>query len=146
MRTFIIGLASAACLLGTPAVALEPTVDYPYWKLNYHRFDYTYASEQAKARRFAGFYWDAKFYCRYRSGWNGPGAYEIGTRYRRGRGWDGGYPWQGPGQPADHEDDEAYAEARALYGRTLYHAPVCGTRHVHIRIRTRHEVVLKRKD
>ncbi len=114
----------------------------PYYKLNTAKYDYTYQWEEAHARHFASFYWDGKAYCRYRTGWNGPGAYEAGTRRRPGHGWDGGYPWQGPGTPADHDDDQSFAEYQASYAQEFRAGPFCGTprRHHH------RMVVLRRKD
>lgn len=119
--------------------------DIPYYKLDYRQLDETYEKSEANARHFVYFYWDGKPYCRYRSGWNGPGAYEVGTRLRRGHGWVGGYPWQGPGQPADHEDAEAYAEALADYPREF--PGTCAPRHHVRRYVHRHRTpVLRRKD
>ena len=142
--------ALAACTLlaaaAAPASATSPLLangDYPYWKLNYARYDTTYAAIDHRARRFAEFKWDATTYCRYRSGWEGPGAYKVGDRDRRRFGWDAGYPWQGPGVEADHDDAGALAEARVQYRRDFGREPVCGSvRRRHIR----REVVLRRKD
>ena len=141
--------AFAACTLlaasAAPASATSPLLangGYPYWKLNYARYDTTYAAIDRQARRFPEFQWDATAYCRYRSGWEGPGAYKIGDRFRRRFGWDAGYPWQGPGVEADHDDAEALAEARVQYRREFGREPVCGIRHR----RVRHEIVLRRKD
>lgn len=137
----VVRLLAAGWLAGlaaSPALA----ADRPYYRLNYAALDTTYEAVDAQARHYASFYWDGKLYCRYRTGWNGPGAYLIGTRDRPGQGWNGGYPWQGPGTPADHEDDEAFAEAQANYAREFGHSPVCEPRLVH---RRAHSVVLRRK-
>jgi hypothetical protein len=95
---------------------------------------------------FASFYWDGKAYCRYRSGWNGPGAYEAGKSLRRGTGWDGGYPWQGPGTPADHEDAQAFAEYKADYAHDFRNADTCGRRISHHYRRHHRMTVLRRMD
>ena len=140
-------LMTGASVIATPASAISPLLangDYPYWKLNYARYDTTYAAIDRKARRFAEFRWDAALYCRYRSGWEGAGAYHLGDRFKTRFGWDGGYPWQGPGVPADHDDDESMAFYRANYAREFGHAPVCGRVRHHRRVRR--EVVLRRKD
>ena len=138
---------AAGVLLATPASATSPLIangDYPYWKLHVARYDTTYAALDAHARRFASFRWDAALYCRYRTGWQGAGAYHVGDRFRTRFGWDGGYPWQGPGVPADHDDDEPMAFYRANYAQVYGREPVCGpVRHHRHR---RHEVVLRRKD
>ena len=91
--------ALAIVLAGVGASSARAAHDVPYYKLDYRKLDDTYEARDARALRYAFFYWDGKPYCRYRSGWNGPGAYEVGTRLRPGHGWDGGYPWQGPGRP-----------------------------------------------
>jgi hypothetical protein len=150
LRRWILALAASA-LLAVPAVsparATSPLIangDYPYWKLNYLRYDTTYAALDVQARRFASFRWDNALYCRYRTGWEGPGAYHLGDRLRTRQGWDGGYPWQGPGVAADHDDDESMAFYRANYRREFGREPVCGRVRRHLR---RHrEVVLRRKD
>lgn len=143
MRHSLLALAIAAGVVSaSPPVRAES--DFPYYKLNYANYDTTYEAVDAKARRYAFFYWDGQPYCRYRTGWNGPGAYHVGTRLKRGYGWDGGYPWQGPGVPADHEDDEAYAQAKTDYAREFRRSAVCGVVHRHRRVR--HRVVLRRKD
>lgn len=140
--------ALAACALlaasAAPASATSPLLangDYPYWKLNYARYDTTYAALDRQARRFPSFKWDATTYCRYRSGWQGPGAYKIGDRYHRRFGWDAGYPWQGPGVEADHEDAEALADARVQYRRDFGREPVCGP----VRHRRVHRVIVLRR-
>ena len=150
MRQILLALAAAgaACLAFSVARA---EADIPYYKLNYAKYDTTYETIDAKARRFAFFYWDGAAYCRYRSGWNGPGAYHVGDRRRPGQGWDGGYPWQGPGTPADHDDEKPFAEYQADYSREFGRAAVCG---IHVRHHRRvvrhnirrHKVVLRRKD
>ncbi len=141
MRTSILAMAAAlAVTLAAPAARANP--DIPYYKLNYADYDYTYQWEVDKARRYPFFYWDGQAYCRYRSGWQGAGAYHVGTRYKRGFGWDGGYPWQGPGTAADHDDDKSFADYRADYAQKFEHAGVCGPRRHH----RRHGVVLRRKD
>lgn len=144
VRKIVLAFATMAGMVcGTVSVA-HAAADIPYYKLDYNRYDYTYESEEVRARRFAFFRWDDNAYCRYRSGWNGPGAYRIGTRWKRRFGWDGGYPWQGPGTPADHEDDQAFASAGTEYVRDFRGAGECGTRvHRHHR---HHSVTLHRKD
>ena len=145
LRRLFLALA-ASTLLGGAASATSPLIangDYPYWKLDYARYDTTYAAVDRQARRFASFRWDAAIYCRYRSGWEGPGSYHVGDRFRTRFGWDGGYPWQGPGVPADHDDEDSMAVYRANYARAFGREPVCGP----VRHRRRHpEVVLRRKD
>ena len=145
MRKIVLALALAGLTSGAvPAAHAE--ADIPYYKLNYHRFDDTYESEDLQARRFAYFRWDGEAYCRYLSGWNGPGAYWVGDRRRPGLGWDGGYPWQGPGTPADHDDDKTFAEYQADYIRDFRHAGECAPPRVRHRHRVHHPVVLRRKD
>ncbi len=137
---------SGLVLTASPAGATSPLLangDYPYWKLNYSAYDTTYAAIDRKARRFASFRWDATVYCRYRTGWQGAGAYKVGDRFKTRFGWDGGYPWQGPGTPEDHDGEESMAFYRANYQREFGHEPVCGPVRHHRRIR--HEVVLRRK-
>ncbi len=136
----------AGALLAAPASATSPLLangDYPYWKLNYARYDTTYAAVDRQARRFAEFRWDDAIYCRYRTGWQGPGAYHLGTRFKRRFGWDGGYPWQGPGVPEDHDDEETMAFYAANYAREFGREPVCGPVRHH---RHRRGVVLRRMD
>ncbi len=145
----LLGLAASTLLAASvvPASATSPLLangDYPYWKLNYARYDTTYGALDRQARRFPEFKWDSTTYCRYRSGWEGPGAYKVGDRYRRRFGWDAGYSWQGPGVAADHEDEGALAEARADYRHDFGREPVCGAVRHHRRVRR--EVVLRRKD
>jgi hypothetical protein len=132
----------AAAWLGGAAAAPAMAADYPYYRLNYATLDTTYEALDAQARRHVEFYWDGKLYCRYRVGWNGPGAYLVGTQNRPGFGWNGGYPWQGPGTPADHEDDQAFAEAQADYAREFGRSPTCDERPLR---RRAHPVVLRRK-
>ncbi|RYB07771.1 hypothetical protein D3272_01180 [Lichenibacterium ramalinae] len=139
-------VATTLLAAASPASATSPLIangDYPYWKLNYAHYDTTYADIERKAHHLATFRWDAEVYCRYRTGWQGPGAYRIGDRFRTRAGWDGGYPWQGPGVPADHDGDEAMNVYRADYAREFGREPVCApVRHYrHIR----REVVLRRK-
>ncbi len=148
MRHWFSALAATTLLVAaSPASATSPLLangDYPYWKLNYAHYDTTYAEIDRKARRQASFRWDAAVYCRYRTGWQGAGAYRIGDRFRTRYGWDGGYPWQGPGVEADHDGEEPMAVYRAEYARAFGRAPVCGTvRHRRV---IRREVVLRRKD
>ena len=148
LRHWFLALAASTLLAASaaPAFATSPLLangDYPYWKLDYARYDTTYGALDRQARRYPEFKWDATTYCRYRSGWEGPGAYKIGDRTRRRFGWDAGYEWQGPGVVADHEDEGALAEARMAYHRDFGREPVCGgVRH---RRRIRHEAVLRRK-
>ena len=149
LRHWFLGLAATTLLAASavPASATSPLIangDYPYWKLDYGRYDTSYAALDRRARRFPEFKWDATTYCRYRAGWEGPGAYKVGDRTHRHFGWDGGYPWQGPGVVADHEDAEALADARVAYRRGFGHAAVCGPVRHHRRIHR--EVVLRRKD
>lgn len=144
----ILGLAACALLAASavPASATSPLLangDYPYWKLDYTRYDTTYAAIDHQARRYPEFKWDSTTYCRYRTGWQGPGAYKVGDRYRTRFGWDGGYPWQGPGVAADHDGDESLAAARVAYRQDFAREPVCGPVRHHRRVR--HEVVLRRK-
>ena len=148
LRHWFLGLAASTLLAASaaPACATSPLIangDYPYWKLNYARLDTTYGAIDRRARRHAEFKWDATTYCRYRSGWQGPGAYKIGDRYRRRFGWDAGYSWQGPGVPEDHDGEETMAAYLADYRRDFGREPVCGPVRHHRRIR--HEVVLRRK-
>ncbi|MGI3901300.1 MAG: hypothetical protein ACRYGP_00550 [Janthinobacterium lividum] len=148
MRHWFRALAASTLLLAaSPAVATSPLLangDSPYWNLNYAKLDTTYEAIDRKARKNAAFRWDASLYCRYRTGWQGAGAYRLGDRFKTRYGWDGGYPWQGPGRAEDHDGDEPMADYRAEYQRGYGHAPVCGAvRHYrHIR----REVVLRRKD
>ena len=148
LRHWFPALAASTLLAAlTPASATSPLLangDYPYWKLNYAQYDTSYAAVDRKAEHFASFIWDATTYCRYRSGWQGPGVYQVGDRFRTRFGWDGGYPWQGPGVEADHDGDETMAEYRAEYGRRFGREPVCGP--VRHRRHIRREVVLRRKD
>lgn len=147
LRHWFPALAATLLLAATaPASATSPLIangDYPYWKLDYARYDTTYAAVDAKAHRFASFRWDAEVYCRYRTGWQGPGAYRLGDRFRTRYGWDGGYPWQGPGMPADHDGDETMAAYQADYVRAFGREPVCEPVRHHRRIRR--EIVLRRK-
>ncbi len=143
MRRLVLALTALAGLAGLGSSGAEAASDIPYYTLNYAKYDYTYGWEERQARRFASFYWDAQRYCRYRTGWNGPGAYHVGTRSRRGQGWDGGYPWQGPGTPADHDDEQNFAESQVAYAREFGRGPFCGARRYH---RRHHAVVLRRKD
>ena len=139
--------ASTLLLAASPAVATSPLLangDYPYWNLDYAKLDTTYEAIDRKARKNAAFRWDASLYCRYRTGWQGAGAYRLGDRFKTRYGWDGGYPWQGPGRPEDHDGDEPMAVYRADYQRGYGHAPVCGAVRHHRHIRR--EVVLRRKD
>ena len=147
MRHLISALAGLGLLAAAaaPALATSPLLangDYPYWKLNYARYDTTYAAIDDQARRYAEFRWDAALYCRYPTGWQGPGAYHLGDRFRTRQGWDAGYPWQGPGVPADHDGEEPMAFYRANYARIYKGKPMCGP----VRRRIRHEIVLRRKD
>ena len=148
LRHWFSALAALTLLAGTaPASATSPLIangDYPYWKLNYAAYDTTYADIDRKARHLASFRWDASVYCRYRTGWQGAGAYRIGDRFKTRFGWNGGYPWQGPGVPADHDDDGDMGVYRADYARAFGREPVCGPVRHHRRIRR--EVVLRRKD
>ena len=144
MRIRIVASAAAAGLMLAGALTSARAADSPYYRLNYANYDTTYEAVDAKARTLPSFYWDGKRYCRYRTAWNGPGAYEIGTRDRPGLGWDGGYPWQGPGTPEDHDDAADYAESQAAYAAVFGREPVCEP-HVHYR-RHRSAVVLRRKD
>lgn len=145
LRHWFSALAATTLLAAAaPASATSPLIgngDYPYWKLNYAQYDTTYADIDRKARHNASFRWDAEVYCRYRTGWQGAGAYRVGDRFRTRNGWDGGYPWQGPGVAADHDGDESMAVYQAEYAREFGHEPVCGS----VRRRIRHEVVLRRK-
>ena len=145
MRKIVLALTTVAGMACGAASAAHAATDIPYYKLNYNRYDYTYESEQVKARRFAFFRWDDNAYCRYPSGWNGPGAYRIGTRWKRRFGWDGGYPWQGPGTAADHDDDQAFANSSADYVRDFRRAGECGSR-VHRHHRRHRSATLRRKD
>ncbi len=131
---------------GPVDIPFSRLVDIPYYKLNYRLLDDTYEERDAKARRYASFRWDSVSYCRYPSGWNGPGAYHFGDRHRDGYGWDGGYPWQGPGVEADHEDAEAFAEAKAEYAIAFRHAGECAPHDRHYRRHRYRPVVLRRKD
>lgn len=148
LRHWFPALAASTLLLAaaSPASATSPLLangDSPYWKLNYAHYDTTYAAIDVKARRFASFRWDATVYCRYRTGWQGAGAYKIGDRFKTRFGWDGGYPWQGPGVPEDHDDDDTMAFYRANYLREFGREPVCGP----VRHRRHHRaIVLRRKD
>ena len=144
LRHWFSALAATTLLAAvSPASATSPLIgngDYPYWKLDYAQYDTTYAAIDRKARQHASFRWDAEVYCRYRTGWQGAGAYRVGDRFRTRYGWDGGYPWQGPGVAADHDGDESMAVYQADYVRDFGHEPVCApVRH------RRHEVVLRRK-
>ncbi len=145
MRRWIPALAASALLFGiAPALATSPLIangDYPYWKLNYRNYDTTYAALDVEARRFAAFRWDNGTYCRYRTGWQGPGAYLMGDRFRTRHGWNGGYTWQGPGVEADHDGEESMAFYRANYAREFGREPVCGP----VRRHRHREVVLRRK-
>lgn len=146
VRQILLMLTAASGLTLVALSTARAEADIPYYKLNYARYDTTYEAIDAKARKLAFFYWDGAAYCRYRSGWNGPGAYRVGDRRRVGKGWDGGYPWQGPGTPADHDEDKPFAEYQAEYVREFRHAAVCG---VHVRRHrrvVRRTVVLRRKD
>ena len=144
MRIRNVVWALAAGCLATGVALPGKAADAPYYRFYYPALDTTYERIDAQARRYASFYWDGKYYCRYRSGWNGPGAYEAGTRRRPQHGWDGGYPWQGPGTPADHEDAEDFAAARVAYAREFGHEPVCGPYRHHRR--PYRGVVLRRMD
>lgn len=147
MRKSISRLAAAAALAAALAPAFAwAAADIPYYKLNYAKYDYTYQWEVERAKRYASFYWDGTLYCRYRSGWQGPGAYHVGTRWKTRFGWDGGYPWQGPGAPADRDEDDerSPAQIRADYNRDFRRAGECGPRRHHRRVH--HQVVLRRKD
>ncbi len=147
MARTILAWAAAAGVAAWAAVSpAQAERDIPYYKLNYAKYDTTYEAIDAKARKLAFFYWDGAAYCRYRSGWNGPGAYHVGDRRRPGRGWDGGYPWQGPGTPADHDDEKSFPEYQAEYARDFGHNAVCGVHVRHHRRIVRHTVVLRRKD
>lgn len=144
-RGAVLALLAALSLGATPASATSPSIgngDYPYWKLDYARYDTTYAAIDAKAHRLASFRWDDSVYCRYRTGWRGPGAYRLGDRFKRRFGWDGGYPWQGPGVAQDHDDDEPMAFHRANYRREFGREPVCGP----VRRHRHRGIVLRRKD
>lgn len=144
LRRFILAWAVlTGCYAVAPSVA-RAAADIPYYKLDYRRYDDSYPAEDAKARRFAEFRWDGQRYCRYPSGWIGPGAYRVGDRYRRGYGWDAGYPWQGPGTEADHGDAQDFADYAASYAREFRRGPFCAT-YRHRRYRG-HPVVLRRKD
>ncbi len=142
MRKSILALTVLAAAAGGGSVA-RAQGDAPYYKLNYARFDTTYESVDAQARHYVAFTWDGKSYCRYRAGWNGPGVYAAGMATRRGYGWEGGYPWQGPGTPADHDDDEDFAASQAEYAADFRSAGACGPR---LRRHRHHRVVLHRKD
>ena len=148
LRHWFPALAAITLLAGAePASATSPLIangDYPYWKLNVARYDTTYAALDRTARHFASFRWDATVYCRYRTGWQGAGAYRVGDRFKSGFGWDGGYPWQGAGAPADHDGEESMAFYRANDAREFGREPVCGPVRHHRRIRR--DVVLRRKD
>jgi hypothetical protein len=48
------------------------------------------------------FVWRGRRYCWYHSGWRGPGWYECGFRWRRGRGWGGPAGWHGWRRPGVH--------------------------------------------
>lgn len=139
-------MVASGLMAGAAVSPAHAERDFPYYKLNYAQFDTTYEAVDAKARKFAFFYWDGRPYCRYRTGWNGPGAYHVGDRRRTGRGWDGGYPWQGPGTPADHDDEKPFAEYQAEYAREFRHAAVCGVHVRHHRRIVHRTVVLRRKD
>ena len=144
VRIRIVAWAAAAAWMAVSAASPARAVDYPYYRLNYAAYDTTYEAVDAQARRLAYFYWDGKAHCRYRTGWNGPGAYEVGTRDRPGYGWEGGYDWQGPGTPADHGNGEDFAAIQADYHREFGNAAVCEPPRV--RYRLHHSVVLRRKD
>lgn len=145
-RTFLAWAAAAGVVAWAAVSPAMAEHDIPYYKLNYAKYDTTYEAIDAKARKLAFFYWGGAAYCRYRSGWNGPGAYHVGDRRRPGLGWDGGYPWQGPGTPADHDDDKPFAEYQAEYARDFGHNAVCGVLVRHHRRVVRRTVVLRRKD
>ncbi len=149
MRQWILALAASALLAApaSPASATSPLIangDYPYWKLNTAQFDTTYEAIDAQARRYASFRWDGDSYCRYPTGWQGPGAYHVGDRFKPGQGWDGSYPWQGPGVEADHDGDESMDAYRAEYAHAFGRGPFCAT--VHHTRHHMHRVVLRRKD
>lgn len=143
VRRFVLALAALAGFTGLSSSGARAAPDIPYYKLNYADYDYTYAWEEKQARHYANFYWDGKLYCRYPTGWNGPGAYHVGDRFRRGQGWDGGYPWQGPGTPADHDDARSFDDYKATYAREFGRGPFCRPHH---RVRRHHPIVLRRKD
>lgn len=146
VRNFLLALAASSGMACFALSAAHAEADIPYYKLNYANYDTTFEAIDAKARKYAFFYWDGAAYCRYRSGWNGPGAYHVGDRRRPGQGWDGGYPWQGPGTPADHDDEPSFAAYQADYAQEFDHTAVCG---VHVRQHRRvhrRAVVLRRKD
>ena len=132
------------CVSGFGDFAPDRQRGLPLLKLNTARFDTTYEAVDAQARRYAYFRWDGDAYCRYPTGWQGPGAYHVGDRFKPGQGWDGSYPWQGPGVDADHDGDESMEAYRAEYAHAFGTGPFCAT--VHHDRRHIHRVVLRRKD
>ena len=155
MRDWMMALAASAALAtaallataaASPASATSPLVangDYPYWKLNTAQYDTTYEAIDAQARHYAYFRWDGDAYCRYPTGWQGPGAYHVGDRLKPGQGWDAAYPWQGPGVEADHDGAESPQAYQAEYAHAFGTGPFC---EVHRARYHRHRVVLRRKD
>src|SRR5215204_3738282 len=63
-------------------------------------------------------YWDGRRYCWYDDGWQGPGWYWCGYRWRTGLGWGGGYGWQGwrGGHRGGHREIRRYEGPRQSEG------------------------------
>ena len=60
------------------------------------------AADQLTAVETVQFSWKGRRYCWYNSGWRGPGWYQCGFRWRRGRGWGGPSGWHGWRRPGIH--------------------------------------------
>src|ERR1700720_1999620 len=60
------------------------------------------------------FVWGGRNYCWYSNGWQGPGWYWCGYRWRRGYGWGGGYGWHGGVHPGRHS---GYSGGEGGHGR-----------------------------
>src|SRR5215211_3560897 len=64
------------------------------------------------------FYWHGRQYCWYDDGWQGPGWYWCGYRWRTGLGWGGGYGWHGwrGGHRGDRREIRRYDRPRESDG------------------------------
>ena len=60
------------------------------------------ATASSVALQEAQYFWGGRNYCWYLDGWQGPGWYWCGYRWRHGYGWGGGYGWHGWGGPGQH--------------------------------------------
>jgi hypothetical protein len=115
MRKVVLALTAATSLVAAGTLLNTPASAGPFARPDGIRL----AASGVDLAESVQFFWEGRRYCWYDDGWQGPGFYWCGYRWRRGLGWGGGYGWHGWHHGRDFEHREGREFDRGRKGREV---------------------------